>query len=97
MFLAAVLFALRLASAVKATSPVGAYIAARAAIAVIAGERGVAYIATRAAVEAVKKKVGTFTAAICRARRRAIAACPLDAVRGRCGADVSACAAVVRI
>ena len=70
--------------------------AAACAIAVIAGERRVAYIATRAAVEAVKIKVDAKTAAICKARW-AITAGPLDADRGRCGADVSAGTAVVRI
>ena len=78
VFLAAVSFAGSMALAVKATSPVGTYKAARAAVA------------------GVEQKVATMTAAICKAQL-AIAACPLDADRVRCRADVSAGAAVVRI
>src|SRR5215212_6141136 len=66
------------------------------ALAVNASRPEGAYIATSAAVAGVIHKVNAKTTAICRARR-AIAACPLDARRSRCRADIAARATVVWI
>jgi hypothetical protein len=57
----------------------------------------VTYIAARTAVGGVIRKGGANTAAKCWGVRRAIAACPMVADRGRCAADVSASPAVIPI